>query len=120
VVARQSGKLPPMKRKGVKWSAEESNAGIDALRTELHKQLANVAREAREAQATKQGRDAAVAAYDDAFGKTANLLVALFRFAGDDELAARVRPSVKRPGQTEESVGDETSTPVEVGAPKPV
>jgi len=118
VVARQSGKLPAPKRKGVKWTAAESIATIEALRATLRTQIAAVAREGREAQATKQARDAAVTAYDEAFGRTANLLVALFRFAGDDALAARVRPSSRRPGQTEESVVRGEDAPVE-GEPKP-
>lgn len=119
VVTRQSGTLPPAKRKDVKWSAAESNAEINGLRTELNTQIANVAREVREAQGTKLNRDAAVTAYDEAFGRTANLFVALFRFAGDEELATRVRPSSRRPGQTEENVEGEGSAPVEGGEPKP-
>lgn len=67
---------------------------------QLDQALVAVAREGREAEATQAQKDRAIAAYDRTFSLTAGLLEVLLRFAGEGELANKVRPSTRRPGTT--------------------
>jgi hypothetical protein len=46
--------------------------------------------------------------YDLTFSTTANLLSNMLKAAGEAELAKRVRPSSRKPGQTIEDAQDET------------
>jgi len=89
-------------------------AKLQADVTELNTQLKHVAREAREAQATKLARDRALDAYDARFTQVATLLATELRAAGMPELAERVRPSVRRPGEIaddDETTGGDTGKP---------
>lgn len=101
VTALKTKPLPAPRKKGVKWDADESIETLTKLRTSLDGFIADVAREAREAQGTLVTKNNAIAAYDESFREVANLLVGLFEFAGERELADRVRPSTRRPGQRE-------------------
>ncbi len=56
---------------------------------------------ARDADDTLTARLRAIAACDERSSAAASALTALFQLAGEHELAARVRPLVSRPGQTE-------------------
>lgn len=93
--------LPKPRRKGVRWDADETVARIEELREALRGHLKDVAREAREAEATLVAKTAAISAYDERFSRAATALVGVFRLAGHVDLADRVRPSSRRPGQTE-------------------
>ncbi|MEM1413578.1 MAG: hypothetical protein AAGH15_01695 [Myxococcota bacterium] len=86
-------------------------SAIRTSRTRLTVALAAVAREVREAQATKETRDRAMARYDRVFRTYASLLVTLFELAGAQGLADRVRPSVGRPGRTQEPQPDRDANP---------
>ncbi|MEM9463383.1 MAG: hypothetical protein AAGF11_55085 [Myxococcota bacterium] len=66
----------------------------------LSSALADVAREVREAEATLVAKNRALDEYDRTFGDVATLVSALLRIGGEVELAARVKPSTRRPGQT--------------------
>jgi hypothetical protein len=74
----------------------------------LQSALAAVVREAREAESTLVAKQAAMAANDRAFSLGAAWLTATFSLAGREDLATRVRPSARQPGQTE---AEETPTP---------
>ncbi len=66
----------------------------------LNERLSDVAREVREAQTTLVAKNAAIADYDRTFTGIATIFEGLFILADQKELAARVRPSRRRPGQT--------------------
>lgn len=66
----------------------------------LEKALAVTADEVREAETTQRQKNEAIASYDDTFRFAAGLLEVLLRAAGYADHADRVRPSVRRPGQT--------------------
>lgn len=93
--------LPAPRRTGVTWSPSESIHTLEALRAELRGHLKDVAREVREAHATLIAKNTAMATYDERFICVATALNGLFRLAGHTDLAARVRPSTRRAGQTE-------------------
>jgi hypothetical protein len=59
-----------------------------------------VAREVREGEATQVHKDQAMARHDAVFTRTAGLVEAVFRLAGQDSLADKVRPSRRQPGRT--------------------
>ena len=59
-------------------------------------------RETKENQETLQKRDRALADFTTVFRAVANLTSVLLASGGEDGLAARVRPSARRAGQTEE------------------
>lgn len=103
--------LPAPRIAGAKIDAVATAAEIVALRATLDGHLKDVAREIREAQSTADIRNQRMAAYDDAFAAWATSLAGLLRAAGKPELAARLRPSVRRPGQTASDVGEEPATP---------
>lgn len=78
----------------------------------LRHAVKKVAVEAQEATDTMAKRDAAIVAYDNSFSRIAGTLFALFRQAGEDALAARVRPAKRRRGVTAVDAG-ETDAPEE-------
>ncbi|WP_437968335.1 hypothetical protein WMF04_03110 [Sorangium sp. So ce260] len=95
-----SGKeLPKPRRKGVRWDPDETVLRMEGLRDALLSHLKDVAREAREAEATLIAKTTAISAYDERFSRAAAFLGGLFRLTGHAELASRVRPSSRRPGQ---------------------
>ncbi len=94
--------FPPPKRDGVSWSPLKEATKIDTLRATLDTALANIVREAREAQGTLADKNTAITTYDTAFSRASKVLEGLFTLAGETDLADRVRPSTRRPGQTEE------------------
>lgn len=61
--------------------------------------LAKTAAEEREAEQTIAAKNDAIADYDDVFSKTAGLVSALLRIAGEEEIGRRVRPVKSRPGR---------------------
>jgi hypothetical protein len=124
VVARFAGevadnlgkvKLPAPRIKGAKLDVAEVVSSLKEGRAGVEEHLGHVQREAREAQKTLAARNTAIPAYDRVFAGVATTLSGLLLLAGEIELAAKVRPSTRRPGQTAEDAG-ETSEP----APAPV
>lgn len=94
--------FPAPKRSGVSWSPAKEADKVDKLRATLDTAIADVVREAREAQGTLADKNAAIATYDTAFSRASKVLEGIFTLAGETALADRVRPSTRRPGQTEE------------------
>lgn len=86
---------------------------IGSLRQTLDQTIQSVAREVREAQATQSAKDAAMDSFDRFFSMGADATSSLFRLAGMPEQAAKVRPSIRRPGQTvnDDETADPATTP---------
>ena len=99
--------LPKPRIKGAKLDIAEAAADIEQRRATLDASLADVAREQREAQVTLDAKSRAIAAYDEVFAGVANVLTGALRLSGKPELAAKLRPSSRRPGQTASDAGDE-------------
>ncbi|WP_437734714.1 hypothetical protein [Sorangium sp. So ce1335] len=93
--------LPKPRREGVRWDADDAVLRIERLRDALLSHLKDVAREAREAAATRMAKSTAIALYDERFGRIATFLGGLFRLAGHADLANHVRPSSRRSGRTD-------------------
>lgn len=106
-------KLPAPKRKAVKVDrkalADDLAADLPALTTAL----SDVDRERREAEATLGDKGKAMEGYDGAFRRGAGALTAVFRAAGMDDIAAKVRPSGRRPGTTAEAEPEAPAEPEE-------
>lgn len=102
----KKAKLPAPRIKGAKLDVEETIASLAKKREKLDGHLKDVQREIREAQATLEAKNGAVAAYDQVFGGVATVISGLLRLAGKPELAAKVRPSSRRPGQTAAEADD--------------
>lgn len=77
-------------------------ADLSAAREALQSALGQVATGAREAQSTLAQKNQAIEEFDQAFTGVATSLSELFTLVGERELADKVRPSVRRPGQTVE------------------
>jgi hypothetical protein len=99
-------KLPAPRVKGAKLDIAETATALQEQSATLDTHLNDVARELREAQATLEAKNQAMAAYDELFLGVATTLSGLLRLAGKADLAARVRPSTRRPGQTASEAED--------------
>ena len=105
VVSRlRSGSLPTPRSALVTLDTAALASQLDAKVTTLEERLADVAREGREAQLTLTEKQRALAEHDVVFSGVATTLTGLFTLAGLPELAARVRPSRRHAGRTEEEV----------------
>lgn len=71
----------------------------------------DVAREEREAQITGNAKTKAMDAFDDVFGVAASFTSTMLELIGEDDLAARVKPSPRRRGVTAEVEENDESTP---------
>jgi len=96
-------KLPAPRRAGVKIERAAFADDLARELPELEKALNVVSREAREAEATLRAKQSAMEASDHAFTNGAAWLSATFALAGMNDLAAKVRPSGRKPGQTAET-----------------
>lgn len=100
--ALRTAKLPKSRVRGAVFRGDEWAERLDQSSAALSSALGDVAREAREAEATLVAKQRAQTEHDAIFGNVASLVSALLRIGGQPELAARVRPSARRPGQTVE------------------
>ena len=104
-------RLPAPRIKGAKFDTAELTETLETQRATLEQQLKDVAREVREAQATLEAKNQALMTYDAVFDGTAMTLAGLLRLAGKTELAARVKPSGRRAGQTAGDTEEPPTTP---------
>ena len=102
-------KVEPPKHKfeGMTFDPKPWKNRLQAPTNKLGNALERTAIEDREAEQTLTAKNEAIAAYDEVFSKTATLVSALLRIAGEEELAQRVRPVKSRPGRiSEPDAGD--------------
>jgi hypothetical protein len=112
--ALESAKLPKPRVRGAKFHADEWAEKLRADAKALTQAVNAVTRETREAEATLVAKNRALDAYDSTFTNVATIVSGLLRMGGDPEIAARVRPSARRPGQTVEvAEGSESINPEE-------
>ena len=79
-------------------AAGELKGLIDAL----HQHLQHVSRQTRVAQASLAAKNHAIEQFDDRYTRSATFLSGLLKLAELDELADRVRPTVRKAGKAEE------------------
>lgn len=103
--------FPAPRIKGAKLDPADLADSLRTKRAALDKTFKAVQREVREAQATLTTRDKAMSAYDTCFSSVAATLNGLLRQSGHHDLAAKVRPSIRRPGQTAAEAQDEPPLP---------
>ncbi len=77
---------------------------------ELAHAIQAVSDDKRDADQTLVDKREAMGRYDRTFSTTANLISHMLRAAGEVELATRVRPSTRKPGQTVEDSKEETGS----------
>lgn len=94
---------------------------VGAFKTPISESLASLRQALEAVAADKRGADQTLVEkqrsmdqYDLTFSTTANLLSHLLRAAGETELASRVRPSTRKPGQTIEDAQDTPVVPADV------
>lgn len=106
-------KLPKARRAGNKIDRAAYAEELSVELPSLQKALAKVAKEEREKEATQSAKDRALATNDRTFGRSAAAISALASAGGLDDLAAKVKPSGRRPGRTasEEEDAPEGSPP---------
>lgn len=87
-------------RAGFSFDPAPASASLAAALALLQVALVDVAREQKEGDAAFLNKQEKLAAYDRVFSQVANVASALLEAIGEYELAARVRPSPRRPGVT--------------------
>jgi hypothetical protein len=108
------GKLATVESRvdGFSFDPKPWNKRIKAHLSAATSARARLMGELRETEATQRAKDKQMAEYDTTFKRVATLASALLEIAGESDLARRVRPSARRPGQTAENA-EEPTTPEE-------
>jgi hypothetical protein len=114
----RSTTMPTPRVKGAQWNASQVADEIDSYRDKLVSQLESVARENREAQLTLDAKNRAIDAYDSVFSGVASGLCGMLELAGKHELALKVRPSPRKPGQTVDDSEPVATSPAPNPPPK--
>lgn len=107
----QTIKLPKPKRAGMKIDRAAFAEDIAGELPALQKALAKVATEEREKEGTQRVKNEAMTKNDASFTSGADFLATSCQVAGLIDIAAKVRPSGRRPGRV--AAEDGAATPVE-------
>ena len=99
--ALATASLGEPRRKGVTLDLKVFAKELTSTLKPLEQALNDVAREAREGQVTLAAKTQARQIHEDDFQRVATLVEGLARFAGLQDVAARVRPSARKPSQTD-------------------
>ena len=97
---------PEPKRRGITLDLGQFTSPLADEVSKLDSLLATVSGEKTQAVATMVNKHESMKLYDRTFSATANLVSTLLKVAGENELARRVRPSTRKPGQTVEVAKD--------------
>jgi len=100
----------PRPQDGVKVDTDVWLAKVGKPLPVLAQALKDVAREEREAEITGNAKTRAMDAFDEMFGVVATFTSSMLDLIGEDDLAARIKPSARRRGVTvegEEAAGSE-------------
>jgi hypothetical protein len=92
-------------RRGVTFDAMAYAEPLKEALSRLERAQQALRREERELEATLMAKNRVMSAHDTRFLTIARTLESLFRLAGFEELANRVRPSARRPGLVENDPG---------------
>lgn len=99
--ALASVRLPKPRRRGAELSPKEVESELKPIVAALDQALADVAREAREAEATLSARDTAWAEFERRYSAATGVFFALLSAAGETALAERLRPAAPRRSRPE-------------------
>jgi len=105
----ESVKLPAPRRRGLSLDRTAFAEELGMELPLLERALAAVAREAREAEATLRQKRSAMESNDRAFSRGAAFLSSTFALGGLDDLASKLKPSLRHPGETHDFELAETS-----------
>lgn len=94
--------LPVSQIPGAMIDKQNIIAGLVQKKNDLGAKTDAVVNEVREAQATLEAKNGAIMAYDAHFSGIARLLEGLLEVSKKHELARKVKPSARKPGQVEE------------------
>jgi hypothetical protein len=105
----KTGKPPKPVKRGLSMDLGAWTSPLADKTGILGQALKTVSDDKRDADQTLVDKQRAMEKYDLTFSTTANLLSNMLKAAGEAELAKRVRPSSRKPGQTVEDAQDETT-----------
>ncbi len=115
----KSGLDLPKPRFGEGLPIDELTKPIRDATKQLRASITDTNRERKEAEVAQVEKDRSAVYYDMLLLWGARMLEGFFTLAGEDELAARVRPSVRRPGNTEEIAEEEEQAQVSEAPDEP-
>ena len=110
IIALKSSSLPEPKVEGTSIDINFWIGKLETLKEQLNIKVEDVGREQRESEQTMIAKNQAVEDFDEYFSRVSNALIGLYRLAGEEELADRVRLSSRKTGRT---APDEDSEPIE-------
>ena len=112
-VAEELGQmhLPTPRMLGVTLDVAAIVQSLTAITSQLDTHLADLAREARQAQTTLTNKNRAIAGYDTTYTAIIQILSGLLLLAGEPELAERIRPTRRRAQQAEEGENEPPKPP---------
>lgn len=90
------GELPPILVPGIAVDFDAVAGGLEDLRGELDAVRLELLRQNKAADATRLGKNEAIAEFDRVFPWVASTLESQFRLVGESELADRIRTSIRR------------------------
>ena len=98
---------PEPKRRGITLDLSQFTSPLADEVAGLDAALSKMAGEKTKAVTTMVNKHESMEQFDRTFSAAANLISTLLKVAGETELARRVRPSTRKPGQTVEVAKDE-------------